>query len=83
MYSTSSRSDPSAAISDNSRTSRTSYPSRPSYNLDEYLRSPPTFTTERLVASQTAATSADREKKTRAKLEDWNHTFDRASKSRK
>ncbi|KAI0385647.1 hypothetical protein F5Y04DRAFT_189536 [Hypomontagnella monticulosa] len=82
MYSISTRSDPSAALSDNGRTSRSSYSSHPSYNLDTYLQSPPTSTTERLVASQGAANSADREKKTRAELDDWNYNFNRASKSR-
>ncbi|KAI0131046.1 hypothetical protein F4814DRAFT_153800 [Daldinia grandis] len=54
-----------------------------SYSLDEYLRSPPTSATERLVANQTPTTSAAL-KRTRAKLQlqlrSWQCDFDRAAK---
>ncbi|KAI1398075.1 hypothetical protein F4819DRAFT_469883 [Hypoxylon fuscum] len=74
----STRSDPSAAVSDSSRTAQASYSS---YSLNAYLQSPPTSVTERFVANQKPPTSAERKKKARADLESWNYNFERAGKS--
>ncbi|KAI4870621.1 hypothetical protein F4820DRAFT_402787 [Hypoxylon rubiginosum] len=75
----STRSDPSAAVSDSNRTPETSYSS---YSLDTYLRGPPETVTERLVSNQKTPSSAEREKKTKSELEYWQYNFERAAKSK-
>ncbi|OTA57185.1 hypothetical protein K449DRAFT_467939 [Hypoxylon sp. EC38] len=74
------RSDLSLTASDSGKRSKTPYPS---YTLETYLRSPPTSTTERLVANETSKSPADSVKKTKAELETWSSNFDRAADSRR
>ncbi|KAI0885365.1 uncharacterized protein GGS22DRAFT_200269 [Annulohypoxylon maeteangense] len=76
----STRSNLPAMVSSSSRAPKTT--TYPSYNLEQYLRKPPTSAVERVVSNQKPTTPTDRETKVKAELESWSAGFDRAGKSK-